>query len=155
MNSETRCKKTGRFLKGNIPPNKGMKQSEYMSEDAIERTKATRFKKGQTPHNYKPIGHERVTKEGYIAVKVKEPNVFKLKQRVVWEQHFGKIPKGYNVQFKDDNRQNLDIDNLYIISRADQMKYQNSIQNYPEEIRDAILTVGQLKRIINTKNNKK
>ncbi len=41
----------GYFQKGHTPMNKGLKQSEYMTPGAIERTKATRFKKGNVPHN--------------------------------------------------------------------------------------------------------
>ena len=34
----------GQFKKGNIPFNKGKKQIEYMSKEAIEKSKLTRFK---------------------------------------------------------------------------------------------------------------
>ena len=36
---------TGHFQKGQVSYNKGKKQSEFLSAEAIERTKATRFKK--------------------------------------------------------------------------------------------------------------
>lgn len=42
-----------RFKKGSIPVNKGRKQEEFMSKEQIEKTKATRFKKGNAPHNTK------------------------------------------------------------------------------------------------------
>lgn len=45
--------RTGYFKKGQEPFNKGMKQEEFMSPDTIERTKKTRFKKGNKPHNTK------------------------------------------------------------------------------------------------------
>lgn len=45
------------FKKGHTTFNKGKKMHEYMSQEAIERTKATRFKKGNIPPNHKPIGH--------------------------------------------------------------------------------------------------
>ena len=151
-NNNHRCPKTGRFLKGFVPENKGKKQEEYMSAEAIEKSKATRFQKGNVPHNHKPVGYERITVDGYIEIKMAEPNVFKLKHRVVWEQNFGKIPKGHNIQFRDGNRQNLDISNLYMISRADQLKNENSIYNYPEDIRRTIHAVGVLSRTINKHN---
>ena len=39
--------------------------------------------------------------------------------RVIWEQHYGPIPKGWVVHHKDENRQNNDISNLEAMSRAD------------------------------------
>lgn len=36
----------GRFKKGHTPINKGLKQSEYMSPEGMERSKQTEFKKG-------------------------------------------------------------------------------------------------------------
>lgn len=136
--------------KGTIPANKGKKQVEFMSPEAIERTKKTRFKKGQTTWNVKRVGTERINTYGYTEVKVAEPDKWKLKHRIVWEKHNGKIPKGYNIQFKDCNKQNFDIDNLYMISRADQIKNENSlIAKYPEEIQMAMRAKGALNRQIN------
>lgn len=119
--------------KGTPPPNKGKKQKEYMSKEAIERTKATRFQKGSIPPNSVPVGYERIDKEGYIYIKVKGKRKLVLKHRYIWEQHFGPIPKGNNIQFKDGNRQNCDIENLYMISRSEQMKNENSgSKNLPD-----------------------
>lgn len=139
--------------KGCIPPNKGKKQIEYMTPEAIERTKATQFKKGQLGWNYKPIGYERVNIEGYIEIKVADPNVFKLKQRLVWESNFGPIPPGHNIQFKDKNRLNCEPDNLYCISRANQLKSENSfIARYPKDLQLAIQSKAMLTRQINKLN---
>ena len=51
----------GFFPKGHQPMNKGRKQTEYMSDAQIEKTKATRFKKGCIPKNHKEVGYERIT----------------------------------------------------------------------------------------------
>lgn len=144
--------------KGTPPPNKGKKQKEYMSKEAIERTKATRFQKGSIPPNAVPIGYERVDKEGYIYIKVEGKRKLVLKHRYVWEQHFGPIPKGNNIQFKDGNRQNCDIENLYIISRSNQLKLENSVYaRYPEDVVKLIQLKGALCRQINkiTSKNEK
>jgi len=131
--------------KGNIPVNKGKRQDEYMSEQSIEKTKATRFTKCHIPVNHKPVGYERVDTDGYIYVKIAEPNVFKLKHRVVWERHNGEIEKGYNIQFRDGNRQNCSIDNLYIISRKEQMKNENCIHaRYSGDLKKSIYTLKSL-----------
>lgn len=140
-----------RFKKGQTPPNKGKKLSEFMSEEAIEKTKATRFRKGRVPHNHKLIGYERINRDGYIEVKVrdeKHTRNFELKHRFIWEKHNGKIPKGYNIQFKDGNRQNCKIENLYMISRADQVATENSIHRYPSELKRAIRLTNKLQKQI-------
>lgn len=98
-----------KFEKGHIPFNKGLKGVNGYSN--------TRFKKGQKPHNTLPLGTERITKDGYIEVKIKEPNKWKLKQRIIWEEHYGKIPKNHIVIFSDKNISNFNIDNLLLVSR--------------------------------------
>lgn len=139
----------GYFEKGHAPVNKGLKQSEYMSPDMIERTLATRFKSGNRPPNTVPVGSETdKTKGGYLKVKIGEPNIWRFKHRLIWEASNGPIPAGHNVQFKDGNRKNCDISNLYLISKHNQVN-QNSIHRYPEEIKSAIRTTAILKRVIN------
>lgn len=135
--------------KGEIPFNKGKKQTEFMSPEKIEKTKATRFKKGTVPPNRRNVGEKRITKDGYIEIKVAEGlKQWNLLHRVVWEEQNGVIPKGYNIQFKDGNRQNCNIENLYIISRKKQMT-ENTMHRYPEELRSLIRAKGLLKRYIN------
>lgn len=142
------------FKPGCIPANKGKKMPEHVY---IACSKSM-FKKGNKPHNILPIGSERVTKDGYIEVKVrKRGKRWELKHRVVWRKKNGEIPKGYNVQFKDGNRQNCDINNLYLISRREQMKSQNSMYcRYPKDLQLAMSANRILKRRINKQlNNKK
>lgn len=124
------------FKKGTTPPNKGKKQKDFMSKEAIERTKATRFKKGQLPkntlHDYAIT--ERRDKNGriykYIRIDLAKWIPY---HRYLWEQHNGPIPKGYNIQFRDGNTLNCEIDNLYMISRGKQMKEENSgSKNLPD-----------------------
>ena len=108
------------------------------------------FKKGHIPANHKPVGYERITKDGYVEVKTAEPNVFELKHRLVWVEWNGPIPSGCNIQFRDGNRQNCSIDNLYIISRSEQMRNENSYHaRYPEEVKKLIQLKGALHRQIN------
>lgn len=146
----------GFFPKGHQPMNKGRKQTEYMSDTQIEKTKATRFRKGNIPGNHKPVGYERINRDGYIEAKIAEPNKFQQKHRLVWIEHNGNIPSGYNIQFKDGNRQNVSIENLYMISRSEQMKKENSLHaRYPEDVQKLIQLKGALNRQINkaTKKN--
>lgn len=134
--------RTGRFEKGNIPVNKGQK----MSAEVYEKSKRTMFKKGHTPANYKPIGSERVTKDGYVEVKVRPPNVWKLKHRVIWESVYGEIPKGHIIIFRDGDRRNLDINNLILIKRE-----VNAVLNHTDlgkctgDLKEAAIKLAELK----------
>lgn len=138
----------GRFKPGQTPMNKGKKWSEYMPLESQKKSRMTQFKKGNMPPNHKPVGSTRKeSKDGYILEKVAEPNKWELKHRLVWKEHNGEIPKGYNVQFKDGNRLNCNISNLYLISRKKQMEH-NSIVRYPNEIRTALMRVSKINRMI-------
>ncbi|KAA6337104.1 hypothetical protein EZS27_014786 [termite gut metagenome] len=127
----------GFFPKGHVPANKGKKQTEYMSEESIEKTKPTRFGKGHIPHNHKPVGYERTNRDGYIEIKVAEPNVFEYKHKLLWRQHNGKIPPGQNIKFKDGNKLNIRIENLYMVSKAENIR-ENTMQRYPDDVKKAI-----------------
>lgn len=142
-----RKREATQFKKGLIPANKGKKWNEFMSHEGQLNSRKTTFKKGNIPPNHKPVGYERFTKDGYIEVKVRETNVFKLKHRYIWEQQNGTIPRGCNIQFKDGNRLNCSIENLYMISRTDQVA-KNSIIRYPVNIRTAIRRVSKIKKLI-------
>ena len=134
-----------RFKKGSVPPNKGKK----MSPEVYEKVKETMFKKGNSPVNHREVGSERINVDGYIEIKVAEPNRWKLKHRIIWEQVNGEIPKGYNVQFKNHNRQDCRIENLYLICRADQIAKENSYwAKYPKEIQELIHLKGVVNRAI-------
>lgn len=99
----------GQFKKGNEPANKGKK--------GLIGANRTSFKKGNRPYNYKPVGSERITKDGYIEVKVADPNKWRLKHIIIWELENGKVPKGCALVFGDGNKNNLDINNLILVSR--------------------------------------
>lgn len=103
----------GKYTPGTEPANKG----KIMDPALKESIKHTFFKAGHKPHNTMYDGHERISKDGYIEVRVSEGN-YQHKQRVIWEQHFGTIPEGYIIAFKDGVKTNIDPSNLKIITRA-------------------------------------
>lgn len=122
-----------RFKKGQTAHNKGIKG---WYAQGMERNW---FKKGNIPQNYKPVGSERINVDGYIEIKVKDPNKWQLKHRYLWEKHNGKIPKGMILIFKDNNKLNVCLDNLILISRAE-----NAVINGAG---DSVFT-GQAKEVI-------
>jgi len=141
------------FVKGHKPDNKGKKQTEYMSPEAIDKTKVSRFKKGQKPHNAKPNYYESIRKDknGHDYIYIKDPNykVMVGKHVYIWELHHGKVPAGHNIIFKDNDTKNCVIENLDCISNAENMK-RNSLHNYPNEIKE----LTHLKAAINRQINK-
>lgn len=137
-----------RFKTGHVPFTKGRKVDEWMSPEGQANSAKTRFKKGEKPVSYRPVGSERVNVEGYIEVKVAEGKPWRHKQRVVWEAAHGKTPSNMVVRFKDGNKLNCELDNLYIISRAEALG-EVTLHNYPDDVREIILMRAVLKRHIN------
>lgn len=139
--------KKGYFEKGHTPANKGQKG--YCAPGCEK----SWFQKGHNPVNHKPVGSERVdNKDGYTLVKIAEPNVWKLKQHVVWEDANGPIPKGHIVTFLDGNKGNFTLDNLSLITMAEslQLTRLRLRSNNPEFTRTGIL-IAKLKIMHNKK----
>lgn len=133
-------KKDSRIQKGNVPPNKGKKQSDYMSREAIERTKATRFVKGQIPPNKAHYNdgditiRHRVDRPGskphkYIRIKLR---VWQELQIFNWEKINGKIPKGHVLACKGGDTLNCDPSNWYLLSMADNARRNSASTNLPD-----------------------
>ncbi len=104
---------TGRFEKGHVPWSKGRRMP------TTGRTSETQFKKGRRPHNYLPVGSERINTDGYFEIKVADPNRWKGKHILVWEALHGPRPKGGKIIFADGNHANFDSDNLLLVTSAE------------------------------------
>ena len=111
----------GCYKKEQEPFNKGKKWDEYMSKEGQEKSRKTCFKKGHIPKNHRQVGSERINVDGYWEIKVAEPDKWKLKHRVIYEQNYGEIPKNKKVIFADGNKNNLDLSNLILISYAEEL----------------------------------
>ena len=138
---------TGKFRKGQTPHNKGKK----MPKEVYEKVKHTMFAKGNVPPNHRPVGSERISKDGYIEVKVAEPNKWRLKQRVVYEETKGKIPEGCPIIFLDGNKRNFDIDNLRYITRSELLYLNCNGLNNSNEITETGILMARLDRAKNKK----
>ena len=132
----------GQYLKGTIPPNKGVK----MSPEVYQKCMQTMFKKGNKPHNTRFKGEfsDRTDDCGktYRYIKIKDAH-WELYHRYIWEQVNGKIPKGHVVTFIDGNTMNCVIENLKLITRA-QNAVRNSIYQYPKEVQELIKLKNKL-----------
>ena len=65
----------------------------------------------------KPIGHEKVCADGYVWIITEHGR--KQKHRWVWEQANGPVPPNHCIKFKDGDRTNCSLDNLYLVTRAE------------------------------------
>jgi hypothetical protein len=134
-----------RYKKGNDTWNKGKKG--FMGPNA------TSFKKGQKPHNTKQVGDTRIdNKDGFLLVKVADRKWIR-KEILIWEEAYGKIPKGSILRVINPLLNKYDINNLMLISKGENMKL-NAIHKYPEELKKTIRALQKLKRTIR-KNGKK
>lgn len=105
---------TGRFKKGNTPVNKGKKG--YCPPGCEK----GHFKKGHTPHNKTPIGTVLRKADGDLWKKIGEgARDWKQLHILRWEEQNGPVPNGYKLIFKDGNRDNCNLDNLAIVSNAE------------------------------------
>lgn len=98
-----------RFKKGQSPWNKDTKGLRLGGKE-------TQFKKGNMPPSHKHIGSESV-QDGYVWVKIAEPNKWIKKHLLIWTKANGPIPEGYVLRFADGNKMNVSLDNLFLTSR--------------------------------------
>lgn len=117
----------GWYQKGHEPGNKGKKLEEYVGEerakDIKKRIAKTQFKKGEAPMNELPIGAVVVNSQGYKIRKKQMTGTlwerWEFLHRAVWREHYGEIPEGMMIIFRDGNRLNCDISNLTMISKGE------------------------------------
>lgn len=128
------------FKKGHVSHNKGKKG---WCPSGCEKTW---FQKGHTPKNHKPVGSERIdAKDGYVWIKVAEPNKYRQKHRVVWEAANGPVPKNCNIIFRDGNRQNVCLENLRMVTKREMLVMNNKgLFNTDPELTDAGHNVAKL-----------
>ena len=145
--------RTGCFKKGQKPWNAGSKGQ------GLTKSNPGSFKKGNVPANTKHLYFERINKDRLVEIKVPIPNPVKKtktrfmhKQRWVYEQHFGPIPDGYVVSFRDGNRENFDPENLMLLSKAEIMRFnQNRYLAAPDELKPSVAALSKLQAKIGQK----
>ncbi|HRE44077.1 MAG TPA: HNH endonuclease signature motif containing protein [Terricaulis sp.] len=152
--------RTGCFPKGNAPYNKGK------PHPARGRSAETQFKpgvrQGAASKLYKPIGTERLCKDGYLERKVHDGMPLRSRWRAVhlirWEEINGPVPDGHCLKCLDGNRLNTDPENWLLIPRAllprlVPGKHGQGIDYdaAPAELKPAILATAKLKHAARTK----
>lgn len=146
--------RTGCFEKGAVPHNKG-KPCAPGRGGRHPNARATQFKKGGLPHNTNYLGHERVSKDGYVEISVDETNPhtgferrYVLKHRWLWERANGPVPDGMCLKVLDGNRQNTDPSNWELVPRALLPRlggrYGRGYDDAPAELKPTIMAVTKL-----------
>lgn len=135
----TGVENTGRLKKGHNTWNKGKKG--YMGANR------TSFKKGGVPHNTRALWSERTcSKDGFVWIKVSEPNGFVLKHHWVWDKAGREVPKGMVLCFKDGDKLNCDLDNLILMTRSELLRFNQSfIKKATPQNRESLLLLAQIK----------
>ena len=145
--------KATRFQKNHKSFNTGMKWDDFMTVQGKANSLRTTFKKGNLPPNTLHDGMittrtDSKTKRTYKFIRIALAK-WQMLHVYNWEQVNGKLPKGKILAFKGST-DDCSIDNLILITRAENMK-RNSIQRYPEEIKQTIRVLTKLKKTINGK----
>ena len=132
-----------RFKPGQASPNR-LKKGEYYPG-----CEKTWFKKGNKPHNEVEVGTHSRTTDGYQIIKVTKKGTqrerWEFLARHVWKEHFGDIPDGYMVGFKDGDPDNMDPDNLFLLTNEEnlEMNRKGKRSKFPE-ITQARLNVAKV-----------
>lgn len=137
------------FQKGMEPWNKGKKGVNGKSD--------TVFKPGQMPQTWKPIGTERINKDGHLCRKVADTRSrkddWKTVARIVWEAANGPTPRGHIVVFRPGKKtavsEEITLDKLECISRKE-----CAIRNHPRNKSPELGKLSQLKGAINRQVNR-
>lgn len=150
--------RTGCFEKGQESPNKGKKCAPGTG-GRHPNARRTQFKKGQAPHNTNYLGHERVSKDGYIEISVDETNPhtgferrYVLKHRWLWEKENGPVPESHALKCLDGNRLNCDPSNWEpvhrgVLARLNGGRFRKTLpyDEAPAELKPTVLAVAKLK----------
>lgn len=134
----------GGFKKGQKPWNLGLKG--YMGANK------TSFKKGNLPHNHRPLWSERIDKDGVVEMSVPEINPrtgfeshFKAKHVWLWEQENGEVPKGSVVIFKGGDKRNFAQDNFLLVTRKQLLVLNlHGYKDKPNELKPSIMALAKL-----------
>jgi len=141
-----------RFQPGQTPMNKGLRRPGWHRG----RMRETQFqpggpRTGQAVRVYKPIGTERMSKDGYLERKVNDNFPLQARWRavhlVIWESVHGRIPQGHALVFVNGDKRDIRLENLALVTRAELMA-RNTVHNLPAPLPQIIQLLGAMTRRI-------
>lgn len=137
-----------RFAPGNAAWNAGTKGQGVMKPNR------TSFAPGNRPHTWRPIGANRISRDGYLQRKTADTGNtqrdYAYVHHLVWRLHGRTVPPGHILIFIDGDPSNIDINNLQLITRAQNMA-RNSTHRHGPEIAQISQLMGAIRRQINRK----
>lgn len=142
--------RTGHFAKGQASHNAGMKGFRAPGSEKGWFKKGER--RGVATALYKPIGTERVTRDGYRERKVNDDLPLNRRWRAVhlveWEKVNGPLPAGNALKCLDGDKTNTDPSNWQLIPRALlprlNGRFGRDYDTAPAELKPTILAIAQL-----------
>lgn len=129
----------------------GLRRTKKQVKQLRKNYNTGQFKKGNIPHNTRYNGHERLTKDGYIMMRIKKGK-YVLKHLYLWEKVNGKLPDSHCLYCIDGNKLNTQPSNWKLISRTELM-LRNSRYDYPEEVLPSLVLINKLKNKLNSINH--
>jgi len=153
--------RTGRFETGMVPANKG-KPCPPGTGGRHPNARATQFRKGHGRTGcavklYKPIGTERITRDGYRERKIHDGMPLQSRWRAVhlieWERENGPIPDGHALKCLDGDKANTAPSNWEAVPRSmlprlagGSHKQYVPYDSAPDELKPAILAVAKIEQ---------
>lgn len=138
----------GQFEKGITPWNKGLKGVNGDPRNA------TSFQEGKNHPRYRPIGSERIDRDGYLVVKVADRKWVQ-KHRHLWEKANGPVPRNHVIVFGNGNKRDFRPENLLLVSRA-QLAVMNKKKRIfeEEELTRTGAIISELEMVMNKATRK-
>ncbi|MBD3738599.1 MAG: HNH endonuclease [Rhodobacteraceae bacterium] len=143
--------RTGCFPKGNVPQNKGKKGFCAPGSEKGWFRKGER--RGVAVDLYKPIGTERLSKEGYVERKIHDGMPLQSRWRAVhlinWEAENGPVPEGHVLKCLDGDKANTAPSNWACIPRSMLPKLNArwggvKFDDAPDELKPTIMEIVKL-----------
>ena len=120
----------------------------FIYENQIYTERTNQFQKGHLNSNYKEIGSTRINKHGCFEVKVAAGThgwKWELLHKIIWEAENGPIPEGHILTFADGNKQNINIENLLLVTKTEIAKMNaHSLRSNDADLTKAGLLVAKL-----------
>jgi hypothetical protein len=156
--------RTGRFEKGHVSANKGMRCPDGVG-GRHPNARKTQFKKGALPHNFHGPGHESLGDDGYLWIVTDQPNPWTgastwrvHKHRWLWEKKHGPVPEGMALKCLDGNRLNTDPSNWEPVPRGMlprlNGRFGRDYDSAPAELQPIIMAVAKLEHSARSKSGR-
>lgn len=153
--------RNGRFQAGQPSWNKGKKGWHAPGCEKGWFRKGER--RGIATRLYKPIGTERISKDGYVERKIHDGLPLQSRWRAVhlirWEQRHGPLPEGHCLKCLDGDKTNTDPENWACVPRALlprlNGRFGRDYDSAPAELKPLILQIARLEHATRTRRQAK